>query len=174
MDIEVIHHHMNGLGFRVCLRQALHHARELVPGSIWGGGGEMPAGLGLHHAENVGGATPFVFIVLLGGLAWLYRTRCPHVGVQGHWFLIQTNHGFGGIVRLLINAQCVLHAVDVVRVQLRHAPHFFPATASTRGFATKSGWSRARPWGPVYVSQPPRPPTAPSSARDLLVEYCKP
>src|SRR6266480_1548779 len=115
------------------------------------GGSEVAAGLRFHHAEDVGRAAAFIFVVLLGRFAGFGRTRWPHIGMQRYRLLIETNHRFGWIVGFLINAQRVLHAVDVASVQLRHAPHFFPATASTRGFATKSELSLAPPWAPVCV-----------------------
>src|SRR4029077_16837799 len=174
MDIEVVHDQMNGLSNRVCLHHALHPSRDLVAGAIRGGSSEVAAGLGLHHAEYICRAAAFIFVVLLGWLARLDRTRRPHVGVQEYRLLTQTNHGFGWIVGFLINGQRVFHAVDVGTVQLRHAPHFFPATASTRGFAAKSELSLAPPWVPVYVSRPLRLSNGPSSGLDLPAEYCRP
>src|SRR6266853_169749 len=56
-----------------------------------------------------------------------------------------------GFVRLFIDGQHILHLPDVLFIQFRDAPHFFPATASGRGFAAKSGLSPAPLWGPVCV-----------------------
>jgi hypothetical protein len=53
------------------------------------------------------------------------------------------------IIRFLVNAQRVFHLFDVFRGQLGHAPHFFPATASTRGSGAKPGLFRGPPWAPV-------------------------
>jgi hypothetical protein len=55
----------------------------------------------------------------------------------------------GGIMGLLVDRQHVFHLLDVRLVQLGDAPHFFPATASTRGFAAKLGLSLGPPWEPV-------------------------
>jgi hypothetical protein len=56
-----------------------------------------------------------------------------------------------GIVGLLVDGQHVFHLLDVRLVQVGYAPHFFPATASTRGFATESELSLGPPWEPTSV-----------------------
>jgi hypothetical protein len=49
--------------------------------------------------------------------------------VQRDRFLVQADHRFRRGVRLFIGCQHVFHLLQVLRIQLRHAPHFFPATA---------------------------------------------
>src|ERR1019366_3935775 len=86
------------------------------------------------------------------------QTRRAHVRVRRDRFFIYANYGFGRIVGLLIGGQRVFHVPDVCPVQLRHAPHFFPATVSTRGCVTKSGLSLDPHRDPVCVCPPLRPP----------------
>src|SRR5438270_417072 len=49
--------------------------------------------------------------------------------MQTHDLFIHTYHWFLGTQRFLIDGQHIFHALDVLLIQLRHAPHFFPATA---------------------------------------------
>src|SRR5947209_3904123 len=55
-------------------------------------------------------------------------------------------------------------ATLIFLVQFRHAPHFFPAKAAGRGFATKHEWFLAPPAPPTPASPPLLQSTAPSSA----------
>jgi len=151
MDIQVIHDEVNRLGEGVLLNNLPHHAGELGGATVGCRRGEVPTGLRLDNGKYVRHAAPFILVVLLGRLAWFSRYRRAHLGVQRNRFLIQTNDGLGRIVGLLIDGQHVFHLLDVFLVQLRHAPHFFPATASTRGFAARPGLSLVPHPGPVYV-----------------------
>src|SRR5713226_5136961 len=119
-------------------------------------------------------AAPFILVVLLGWLAWFGRYRRAHVGVQLHRFLIQANDGLSRIVGFLIDGQHVFHLLDVFLVQLRHAPHFFPATASTRGFAARPGLSLVPHLGQVCVLWPLRRSSGQSSEPVLPAVDCKP
>jgi hypothetical protein len=49
--------------------------------------------------------------------------------VQADRLLVEADHRLLRIVRTLIHLQYVLHLGDVVFIEVRHAPHFFPATA---------------------------------------------
>src|SRR6266699_5397770 len=57
------------------------------------------------------------------GLAW---DRRAHIGVQRYRLFVQANDRLGGIVRLFIDGQHILHLPDVLFIQFRDAPHFFP------------------------------------------------
>jgi len=149
--IEVVHNEVDRVSGGVLFHDALHHACELRAGTVRGGGGEVPAALRLHDAKYVRGAAPSILVVLLGYLTRLGRDRRSHFGMQRDRFLIQAKDGLGGIVGLLVDGQHVFHLLDVRLVQLGDAPHFFPATASTRGFAAKLGLSLGPPWEPVSV-----------------------
>src|SRR5487761_1079118 len=75
VDIQVIHHEVDGVGLRVVLYDALHQIGKLVTGTIRCRRGEVAAGLWLHGAEYVGRASPFILIVLLGRFPWFGRDR---------------------------------------------------------------------------------------------------
>jgi hypothetical protein len=49
--------------------------------------------------------------------------------VQRDRFLVQADHRFRRGVGLFIRGQHVFHLLEVLLIQFRHAPHFFPATA---------------------------------------------
>src|SRR5260370_11043382 len=81
----------------------------------------------------------------------------PQIRMERDRLFVQANHRLGGTIGLLINCQNVFHLAEVLGVQIGDTPHFFPATASGRGWSTKPGWSRAPLAEPVFVSQlPPR------------------
>ena len=149
--VEVVHDEVDRLGGGVLPHNMPHHTGELSAGTVGRGGGEMPPGLRLHDAEYVRRAAPFVFVVLLGWFPRFHRDGRPDVGMQRDWFLIQAEDRLGGVVGLLVHGQHVFHFLDVRLVQLGDAPHFFPATASTRGFVAKSGLSLGPPWEPTSV-----------------------
>src|ERR1700720_1930294 len=102
MDIEVIHDEVNRLGEGVLLDDVSHIASELGGRTVVCRRGEVPPGLRLHDAKYVGHAAPFILVVLLGRLARSDRYRRPYVGMQRYRLLIETDHGLGRIVRLLI------------------------------------------------------------------------
>ncbi len=128
MDVQVIHHHVN----RSRPTIAAHHGLQRLS-KFWrravGGQGEMPTGFRLHGAEDMGGAAAFVLVVPLRRSARSSGNRQPNVGVQRDRFLIQADHRFDRGVGLFIGCQYVFPLFEVLRIQLRHAPHFFPATA---------------------------------------------
>ena len=64
VDIQVIHHQVDGLSFRVLHGQVEGHLRELKRRAVWRRECEMPAGLRLYRAENVGRTATFVFVIL--------------------------------------------------------------------------------------------------------------
>ena len=149
--IEVVHDEVDRVSGGVLFHDVLHHACELGAGTVGSSGGEVPAALRLHDAKYVRRAAPLILVVLFGQLSWLGRYRRSHVSVQRDRFLIQANNGLGGIIGLLVDGQHVFHLLDVRLVQLGYAPHFFPATASTRGSVAKSGLSLGPHWVPTCV-----------------------
>src|ERR1700687_2089746 len=103
----------------------------------------MLARLGFHGTEDVRGSTTFVFVIALGDLARTRREGRSQIRVERDRFFVQANHRLDGTIGVLINCQDVFHLADVLGVQVGDAPHFFPATASGRGWPTKPGGSRA-------------------------------
>lgn len=57
MNVEIVHHHVNGPGLGVRGEHAPHDPRELPARAVGGGTGEMATGFRLHHGEEIGGAT---------------------------------------------------------------------------------------------------------------------
>lgn len=149
--IEVVHYEVDRLSVGVLLHDVPHHTCELRTGTVWGGGGEMPTGFRLHDAKYIRRAAPFVLVVLFGWFPRFRRDRRAHVRMQRDRLLIQAEDGLGGVVGLLVDGQHVFHLLDVRLVQLGDTPHFFPATALTRGFGAKSGLSLGPPWEPTSV-----------------------
>ena len=143
--VEVVHYQVDRLSVGILFYDVLHHACELRAGTVGGGGGEVPTGLRFDDAKYVRRAAPFILVVLFGWFPRLRRDWRSHVRMQRDRFLIQAEDGLGGIVGLLVDGQHVFHLLDIRLVQLGYAPHFFPATASTRGFAARSGLSLGPP-----------------------------
>ena len=141
VDIEVIHDEVDGPRGGVLIHDVVHHMGKLSGAAVGSGGGEVPARLRLHRAKHVGRAAPFVLVIRPRRFSWSGRPGRAHIGVQRHGLLVQANDRLGRLVWLLIDRQYVLHSLDVVPVQFRHAPHFFPATASSRGFRAAPGLS---------------------------------
>src|SRR5580658_7168611 len=113
------------------------YLRELKRRTVRRREGKVPARFGLYGAENVGGAAALVFVVASGFPSWCSRRGWADIGMQGDWLLVQTHHWFLGIVGFFIRFQNVLHLGDVVFIEFCHAPHFFPATAGSRGGGAK-------------------------------------
>ena len=66
MDVEIIHNQMDRLRFRVCQRQFEDNLSELNGGSVGSGEREVPPGLWLNGAENIGGAASLILTVPSG------------------------------------------------------------------------------------------------------------
>src|ERR1700674_5373069 len=104
------------------------------------------------------------FVIALGDLARTRRQGRSQIRVERDRFFVQANHRLGGTIGLLINGQNVFHLAEILGVQVGDAPHFFSATASGRGWATKPGWSRAPLAEPVAASRLARRSAVPSTA----------
>jgi len=115
-----------------------------------------------------------VFAIPFGDLARCRSLRRSYVGVERDRLFVQTNHRLGGIVGLFIHRQNVFHLPDVLFVQFGHAPLFFPATASNRGFRARRELSLGPPWEPVFASPLARPPVLPSSVPGLPEDHYRP
>ena len=129
MDVQIIHHQVDRPRQGIAAHDALQSLGKFWRGAVGGGQGEMPTGFRLHGAEDIGGAASLVLVIPFGHPAGCGRNRRPDVGVQRDRLLVQADHRFSGVVGLFIDRQNVFHLFDVLPVQFRHAPHFFPATA---------------------------------------------
>src|SRR6202165_3091713 len=108
----------------------------------------MLARLGFHGTEDVRGSTTFVFVIALGDLARTRRQGRSQIRVERDRFFVQANHRLGSTIGVLINCQDVFHLAEGLGVPVGDTPHFFPATASGRGWSTKTGWARGPLAGP--------------------------
>jgi len=129
VDVEIIHHPVDGLRFRVVLGHSADGLGEFSRGAASGGKSKMLSRLGFHRAENIGRAATLVLVVTPRLSSWLHRLGRAHLSMQCHRLLLQADHGFLGIVGFLLRLQDIFHPGDVLRIQFRHAPHFSPATA---------------------------------------------
>src|SRR5215471_11892062 len=80
VDVEIVHHQVNGPGARVLSGQFKAHPRELEPRPVWRREGEVPAGFGLDRTEDIGGAAAPVFVVAPGLAPWGRSAGGAHVG----------------------------------------------------------------------------------------------
>src|SRR5215469_6793189 len=165
MGVEIVQHQMNGGRGAVTARDPFERSRELRRGTIFCGVSLMATGFWLDHAEHIGRAAARVLVVAAHGPAWHHRGGRPQRVQQLHRPLVQRQHRRMLIPRSVQYFQHRFHPLQVLLVELRHAPHFFPATASARGLQTDGGWSPAPPCAPPRAAGLV-PPSAPrSSAR---------
>src|SRR5271165_3171098 len=127
----------------------------------------MPPRFRLHAAEDVGRATALVLVVAPGHVSRTSRLRSANVPVQHYRLFVDANHRLLLRERPFIESQNVFHAPDVLLIQFRHAPHFFPATASGRGSEEGCAPSPALHAPPVCASPPPGRSTAPTNEPGL-------
>ena len=109
----------------------------------------MSSRLGLHSAKRVGRAPAFVLAVAPQNLSRMQGPGGAEIGMQDHRLFIDTNHRLLIAKWLFIQGQNLFHAGDILLIQLRHAPHCFPATVSDRDFPAGLGSSLAPPAAPA-------------------------
>ena len=156
---------MNGARFGVAQCDPFERSCTLARGTVFRGMGLMATGLGLDHTEHIGSAAARVLVIAARGLAGRHGPIGSHRTQHLHRPLIQRYYRRVFIPRLVQHIQHLLHAVQVLLVQLRHAPHFFSATASARGLQTDGGWSPAPPGGSPRAAVLPPPSARWSSVR---------
>src|SRR5260370_7243815 len=150
---------MDGVRLRVADGNLQQVVGKLGGGTAVGHLEKVSSRLGLYSAEYVGRAAALVFTIAPRHLSRTHRLRRTNLLMQHHRFLIDTNHRFPCTQRFFVHRQDVLHAPDVLFIQFRHAPHFFPATASGRAFPPGPG-SPPPPPPPPFPLSPPLPPPA--------------
>lgn len=89
MDIEVVHHQMDGFGVRVLERQFSRYLGELHCRAIRGSEGEMAASFRLHRTENIRRSAALVLVIPARFASRLGR------GCGLHWF-VKFREGFVG------------------------------------------------------------------------------
>jgi hypothetical protein len=88
-------------------------------------------------------------------------------------FFIQTDNGLNWIKGPFVNLQDVFHARKILLVDLSDAPHFFPATASSRELSSKRVPSPLKGCCKYLVSQLPQLQVEWSNAHALQEEMSK-
>src|SRR5581483_10178749 len=114
---------MDGLGLRVLHGQLAGDSCELESGTVGRRKRKMATGFRFYGAENIGRAAAFIFVVTTRLPSWLGRGGGTNIGVERDRLLIQTDHWFGCVVWFFIRFQAVLHVVDIILIEIGHAPH---------------------------------------------------
>src|ERR1019366_4602476 len=91
VDVQVVHHQMDGGRRRVVFHETTYHLSELGRRAVGRWPSEMHASFRLYGAENIGRTTSLVLVVSLGDHAGCSRYPRAHVIVQRHRFLIDAN-----------------------------------------------------------------------------------
>jgi len=165
---------VDSLRVRVGVADPFHRGCETASCSVRRRMGQVTAGLGRHDAEDVGCPATNVFVVALGHSARSHRSSHALGRVQLDRPLIKSHHGLLHRRWLLHQVQHVLHSFDVLAIQLRHAPYFFPATASVRGSSATAGLFPCRPMRRCLVAPPPSPAARATSATARAAVGCTP
>src|SRR5262245_35572113 len=131
--VEVVDDHMDRLGFAMALRDELECLGKPWRLSIRRGVRVVASDFGLRNTEDVRRSEPNVFVVAPRDPAGPHRDPQSSAAMQLDRPLVEADDRFALVRRLGQCVEHILHAADVFSVQLRDAPHFFPATASTRG-----------------------------------------
>src|SRR6266567_6783878 len=158
---------MDGVRLRVADRNLQHVVGKL--GRRAGGRhlGEVLPRFRFDSAEHVGGAATLLFAIAPRHSSRPHGQGRTNLLGEHHRFLLHPNHRFPFTQRLFVHGQDVFHPPDVLLIQFRHAPHFFPATASGRGFPAKPESFPVPLAEPVCVLPLLRSASAPSSASGL-------
>ena len=82
-----------------------------------------PGTVGVEEHEQIGGSVAPVLAVVALDLPGLGRDRPAHLADELDWALVEADHWPLRVRRLGIEIEHVLHAGDVVGVDLRDAPH---------------------------------------------------
>src|SRR5271168_1144311 len=90
----------------------------------------MNPGFGLDAAKDIGRTATLVIIIPSCDLPELHWNWRPRVLMQDHRLFVHANHRFVFRQRLFVCLEHVLHLVDVLLVQLPHAPHLMGWSAA--------------------------------------------
>ena len=162
------------MGFRVIHSNVQQGIGKLGRGAVARHLGEMRPRLGLDAAENVGRSATPILGIPTGYPSRLHRHRRPDFLMQNHRLFVDTHPRLPYRQRLFIHCQPILHARDVFLIEFGHAPHFFPATASGRGFRAGFGPFLVPPAAPACALLLPPLASAPSTAPAPRAADCKP
>ena len=129
VNVQVIDHQMNGPSQPIAPGQHGQDIGERRASASRCGHREVSSCAWFDRTENIGRALALVFTVVLGEYTRAGRLWHPYFTMKRNRLLIQTNHRLLRVMRALVQRQHVFHAGQIRGVDLRQAPHFFPATA---------------------------------------------
>ncbi len=129
MGVEIVHDEVNSPRRSIALCDLSERPHEGGSLAVCGREGQSAPGQRLDDAKDVGGPAANVLVVGASQLSWCHRLAAPRVLAEHDRPLIQANDRLLGIELTSVEAEHVLHAVDELAADFRHAPHFFPATA---------------------------------------------
>src|SRR5215472_927125 len=164
MRTQIVQDQMNDVGLWIADGEVQQVVGKFRRGAVARHFRKVSPGFRFDPTEHVGRTTALVLTIAPSHAPGRHRLRGANVLVQHDRLFVHAHHGFPLAQRFFVHRQDILHASDIFFIQFRHAPHFFPATASGRGFPARHGWSRVLLAAPVCVSPPLRSAGAPSSA----------
>ena len=126
---QVVGDEVDAPGLRVRLRDSMQRASEVAVLAASRRVRQPPPCLGLDDAEDVRRPPAHVLVVGSRRAARRHRRAGPRGVAQDDRAFIETDDGLQRVQRARVQAQHVLHPLDELGADRRHAPHFFPATA---------------------------------------------
>ena len=129
VNIEVVDDEVNGASQRILMGQHRHDAGERRAGASRCWHGKVSACAWLNRTEYVGRTFALVFAIAFGDYTWASRLWRPDFTMKRNRLLVQADYRLVCVMRALVQLQHVFHASQIRVVDLRQAPHFFPATA---------------------------------------------
>ena len=129
VDVEIVHDKVNPARRAIALGDLSQRPHECGSLAVRRREGQAAPGQRLHDAEDVCGPAPDVLVIGASQLARRHRLAAPRVFPENDGPLIQADDRLVGIELTSVEPEHVLHAVDELAADFRHAPHFFPATA---------------------------------------------
>ena len=138
VGIQIVHHQMDSSNSWIRLHDLIYDPCKLPSFTIFCDLRDMVASFRFHHAKSVRRSIAFVLAITFCDFTRGCRSWRSNFGVKNKRAFIYTYNWFPGIVISLINGKDIFHFLFIFVVDLRHAPHFFLATASSRGLVTKS------------------------------------
>src|SRR6266567_4441935 len=174
VGVQVVHHEVDGLGGGVGGSDLLHRVGEARSLAVAGGVRQVAPALGLDDAEDVRRPVAHVLVIAAGDAARDHGDSRPGRVEELDRSLVQRHDGLPLIQWFRQDLEDVFHPCHVLLVQLRNAPHFFPATASARGGSASCESSPGPLWRRSVFGSPPRRPASSSSATDRAAAARRP
>ena len=124
MGRQIVEHHPDALGLRIMdVGEFAHADGEVRRRAALGDLHLAPGAVRVEEHEQVGGAVAPVLAVVALDLPGLGRDRPAHLADELDRALVEADHRPLRVGRLGIEIEHVLHAGDVIGIDLRNAPH---------------------------------------------------